>query len=188
MQTIDLDIIGTRPLMQHNARLADPMDTYTKRLKVLTAKTKKTDDDHAEIARAEWEGGLYVDEEGVYVKSDALECAIRDAARESRKGKAVVQALRVANETLRIDYGRPYRGLDELWRNGYWQRDSVKVQTSRIIRTRPIFPTWRTSVTILYDEARLDRADIIGYAVVAGQYHGIGEWRPKHGTFNVKVA
>jgi len=57
-------LVGSTPLMMHSERLADPTNAMTKRLKSLTAKKKKTDEALAAIKQAEWEGGLYLNDEG----------------------------------------------------------------------------------------------------------------------------
>ena len=44
-------LVGTRPMIQHNARLANPLDPYTQALAKITGKRKKTLEDH-EIGRA----------------------------------------------------------------------------------------------------------------------------------------
>ena len=63
MQTIKVKIIGTRPLLMHSDIYADPLNPRTKAHKALTAKKKKTDEDHEAIAQSEWRGGMYFDEE-----------------------------------------------------------------------------------------------------------------------------
>jgi len=68
MQTIKLQLTGTRPLLMHADVFADPLNPLTKQHKSLTGKRKKTDDDHEAIARSEWRGGMYFDDDmGPYI-------------------------------------------------------------------------------------------------------------------------
>ena len=57
---VRLSIEGTAPLLMHNIRLADPLNPIAKAMKAISSKRKKTDDDLAQLARLEFEGGLYV--------------------------------------------------------------------------------------------------------------------------------
>ena len=66
METLKARLTGLVPLILHNARLADPLDPISKAMKTVSSKRKKTDADFEELARLEFEGGLYmVDDEPV---------------------------------------------------------------------------------------------------------------------------
>jgi hypothetical protein len=54
---------GRTPLVVHNDQLANPLGSYTKAIKAISSKRAKTEDDHLEMSRIEWEGGLYIDPE-----------------------------------------------------------------------------------------------------------------------------
>src|ERR1700748_2033656 len=61
MLQMDVTFTGCTPLVIHNVRLANPLDSYTRAIKAISSKRSKTEDDHAEMMRLEWEGGLYID-------------------------------------------------------------------------------------------------------------------------------
>src|SRR6478609_1208428 len=52
---------GGTPLIMHNERLADPLDSFAMALAQVTGIRKKTQADHEEIARREFFGGLYTE-------------------------------------------------------------------------------------------------------------------------------
>ena len=56
-----ITIEGTRPLLMHNGDLADPMSEGAKKLAAVSKKRSKSEDDFVELARVEFEGGLYFD-------------------------------------------------------------------------------------------------------------------------------
>ena len=53
METLNVRITGTSPLMMHSDKFANPLLPETKAHKALTAKRKKTDEDHEAIAKSE---------------------------------------------------------------------------------------------------------------------------------------
>src|ERR1700730_5006341 len=57
-EKISMRLTGTRPLLMHSSRLADPLDEITKRLAKLTAKRPKTENPPRQKPSVEWaEGG-----------------------------------------------------------------------------------------------------------------------------------
>ena len=61
---------------------------------------------------------------------------------------------------------------------------SVVVSRSRLMRYRPRFNSWALEVDVIYDEAQIDRDVILTSAKNAGQFCGLGDFRPnKKGPF-----
>ena len=193
MKTIDVHIRGTAPMLQHNASLVDPTNEFVREIKKLTAKkTKKTDADNIEIARLEFVGGLYTDAKGQpAIPLANLEATIRDGARARRQGKDTLSALYCTapdgdTATTPLIYDGP-RDPDELWASGtkHVHRTSVVINKSRVIRNRPMFPTWEAKFCIQLDDEIMNPADCQEALNVAGQSKGIGDYRPKYGRFEV---
>jgi hypothetical protein len=178
MQTLKLRFTGATPLLLHNGRLADPLYAWTKELKKVSAKRKKTDADLEEMARLEWFGSLYLnDKNEVIVTSEMVEAALRDSAKRQKRGKDVSRAL-VCTETGALVYPKKKISLDDLYTDQDYQlRIGVKVQQSRVMRTRPKFNTWSFDATIQYDEFVLEPEHILEFANSAS----FGDWRPKFG-------
>ena len=79
---------GTAPLLMHNARLVDPLDMVVKKIREVSTKTKKTDEDHEEIAKLEWLGGIYYDPSlGPYVPTLNLHRCLVEGARRTRAAR-----------------------------------------------------------------------------------------------------
>lgn len=187
---LTLSITGTAPLLMHNARLADPLDPMTRALKKVTSKTKKTDDDHLEMARLEFLGGLYCDPDvGPYIPGDNVFRALVDAGRKRKLGKKVTEGVFVTSSINPIAYAGP-REPDGLWEAGgpFVNRASAKVGMARVNRTRPQFNEWRTEATLYLDTDVLDLEDLRDLVDIAGRLGGLGNWRPRFGRFEGELS
>ena len=186
MKTMTLTIKGTRPMLLHSESTSDPTNEYAIRLASLTSqKNKKTEDAQAEIARVEWEAGLYFDERGVYMPTWNIVRSIQEGAQLSKKGKDIERFVQAVEE--RAYFPLPAADLDALWADPqYRDRRSVGVSGRRVIRTRPRIPTgWRLTLTLAYVPEKIDEAQIRDYAASAGAYIGLGDFRKRFGRYEV---
>jgi hypothetical protein len=93
MKTMKVRIDGKVPLLMHNNQSANPLNMYARATKVFTLKKKKTDQDHMDISRIEWEAGLYFDDDGnVTIPGECIEAMLRNAARKTKNGKSIEDA------------------------------------------------------------------------------------------------
>jgi hypothetical protein len=178
MKTIKATIkIGT--LLVHNQQLADPMNPYAKALKEVTSKKKKSDEDHEEVSRREFMGGLYFDDKlGPYAPASWAYKAIVEGARKSKMGKEVGPFVTIDELKIPIQYEGP-RTRDGLWKDSrFADRRSVKVGQARVMRTRPRFDDCRLSFTIrIFDGG--PNAEVVEQALEAASVAvGIGSGRP----------
>lgn len=188
MKSIETTWTGIRPLVMHNGELANPMNRFSKAIKEVSGKRKKTDSDFEEMARIEFEGGLYWDDEaGVYMPNDCIEACIQGGAKKSKLGKDVQAAVFVQDETVALIYDGP-RDIQGLYKDPrFILQKGVKVSMSKVIRTRPMFPTgWKLKFTLEYDETIINEAALRKAMVDAGSLVGLGDWRPKFGRFIVE--
>jgi hypothetical protein len=178
---------GTRPLLMHNSRLANPLDPATKAIKAVTSKRKKTDEDHETIARLEHSGSLYLDKDfGPYIPGENLSRCLVDGAKITRQGVSVTRGLIIKSDVNPLSYRGP-RTADELWEAGHKHMASVKVGTQRVMRCRPIFENWSLEADGLLDPAVLELSDVVTIATNAGLMCGLGDWRPRFGRFEAEV-
>lgn len=184
MKQITLKFIGTSPLLQACDRLADPLDPATIRHKELTSKRKKTEEDHALIARSQWQGLLYWDDElGIYMPTQNIRASIIGGAKLNKLGMQIKRGTIMMEAKVPLDYGKKLT-IDQLWEQGYIDRRSVVVSQARVMAYRPKFAKWSLQATLTYDESTLDENQIIQSAENAGRFIGIGGFRPeKGGTF-----
>ena len=190
MKTINMKWTGIRPLLMHNGHLVDATNSYVKGIKKITDKGSKkmTDKDRMDRDRLEWEGSLYWDEElGPVIPSDNIERCLQLGAQKQRKGKDVQAAVLCSEPLVKLHYDGP-RNKDKLFASDrFTLKKSIRVQQSRLIRTRPMFPTgWWIEFSVEYDPSVIsDDSLIMDAAIDAGALVGLGDWRPKFGRFIV---
>lgn len=186
MQIIKLKIVGTRPLLMHSDKFADPLNPLTKAHKQLTGKRKKTDEDHEAIAKSEWLGGLYIDEIGPYIPGINIESSLVAGGKLSKLGTQLKRSVEIMDEKCYLDYAGP-KEPEALWNAGFYDSRSVKVQSARLMRYRPLFRQWSCDVSVMFDAESINRDQVIQCLKDAGIYCGIGDFRPKFGRFSVEV-
>jgi hypothetical protein len=183
---MDVRVTGVSPLILHNGQTADPTNKFSREMKAISGKRKKTDEDYAEMARIEWHAGLYVNAESkIIIPASCFEASIYDGAKKSKLGKAFKSAVFVDADSL-LDIGKKYDKATDLWKDEQY-RDcrGVRVNQARVMRTRPIFHTWAFSASILFDDEQVNQADVRRALVDAGSKSGLGDYRPRYGRFEV---
>lgn len=188
---------GGTPLVMHNERLADPLDSITQAVAGVSKKRNKTIADHEEIARREFLGGLYTDpsieltDKGDMVSNgqivtvpawNILRC-LQDGATAQKRGKDVLRGVQPIDEFAKLAYSGP-TNPEDLWRSGtFTLRKTVGVQRSRTVRTRPIFTDWQLELPIEVDANVFDAHTLRVAWAHAGKYCGLGDMRPVYGRF-----
>jgi len=184
MKQVTVRIKGVCPMLMHGDRTANPLDYYAKALKKVTSKRNKTEDDHAEISRLEFEAGMYYDKT-YYIPAANIEATLLASAKHSKSGTLIKQALLVPeNGTFEFTDSsvEPAKLYDK---NGYVDMRTVKIGTSKTVRTRPIFHDWECSFVAFLDPVKMD-TDILKEVVEnAGKYVGLGDYRPRYGRFEL---
>ena len=179
-------IRGTTPLMLHNGQLANPFNEITQEMKKISGKRKKTEDDFRDLANLEWRGGLYVNSDGIpCIPSNLLKATLVNGAKKNRLGKQFTAGLFISDNPV-IKHKDSDKTVEELSQDPrYRDQRMVKVQTSKVLRTRPVFPEWELTFEVAFlpdviDERAIDQAiEIAGYVI------GLAEYRPEFGRFEV---
>jgi hypothetical protein len=190
MESIELRMVGQSPLLMHNGQLANPFNDYSKQLKEITAKKKKTEEDQMQIMRIEWEGGLYFDPKvGPYVPAENLESMINDGARLLKRGMDVERGVYINEKKVPLLYEGP-RTIEGLWKaETFIDYRSVVNPSSggRTMRARPIFREWGLELIVHYRNDVVSRDDIIRFLRDAGEHKGLMDHRPRYGQFSIEV-
>jgi hypothetical protein len=177
-------------MLMHAATVANPLSQESKLMKAATSKRSKTEQDHLEIAKLDWYVGFYKDADGKpIVPSDSITGMLISSAKKLRCKNEVAAGIYVMGDAALTGHGHK-RGanatIDDFWGDGASQYVDVRgvvVSRSRIMRYRPIFKTWSISFDV-----ELYNFDVDKYAnllSVAGQLCGLGDFRPRFGTFTV---
>jgi len=164
MNTIDVSIKGTAPLLFH--RFAEgiggkPDPNITDR----------------EIA----EQYLYVNEsKKIYTPNDHIERSLQKAGTQFKfKGRKTYLDFIKSGVFITPDA--------IVHKNQEWVPDkrAVVIKGARIMRVRPRMDNWELDFTMEIINAELDFKVLNDILVYAGQYIGIGDYRPKFGRFLV---
>lgn len=191
IQSLTFTLEGRSPLLMHNDRLADPLSPEAQKLKSVTSKKTKTFADNLEISRIEFDGGLYLDDRGPFIPSGWILSMLRDSARLTKHGKTIERGLVTEEDGFTLRYKGPpakngsRRTADWLWDNGFYDRRLVGNQKNRVARTRPKFPLWRVTATILYVETIISMEKLLEILDTAQGQIGLGDYRPRFGKFSV---
>lgn len=184
-RTLELSIRGTFPIMFHNGQLADPLNPYSKRMKEITSKRKKTDADHQMLYDIEWEGSLYLnDKQEVIVPGTNIEAAFVEGSKKQRLGPQFKAGF-LCDENFPLKYDGP-KSLDKLRASDKFRdKRGVKVNGSRVIRCRPIFVTWSLDFAVQYLPDVLNESQVRSTLETVGRLVGLGDHKPKYGRFAV---
>lgn len=185
-QSLKFQLRGVVPLVMHNGQLADPLNPYTKEMKKITGKRKKTDSDFEQLAKLEWYGSLYVHDGVPCIPGEVIEAAFIAGARKSKRGQQAKAGM-LSDGFWPVEYDGP-KNIDELWSDqSYRMTTAVRVQQNRVMRTRPIFREWKTTVQIDFFEDQFNLRDIADVLTTVGQSVGLCDWRPRFGRFEASV-
>jgi hypothetical protein len=187
LETLELKLSGTRPLLMHNGRLADPSNSVTRALKPLTSKRGKTDEDFEEIRRLEWLGGLYLDDNGrISLTEDVVLGAGIEGARKAKKGKQMTAGVLGSTPYFPLEYKGPREPLELFRDSAFVDYRLVVVGQARTMRARPRFNNWSAIIRLLVETTIINIADVLAAYQVAGVIVGIGDFRPRCGGFEVQ--
>ena len=186
IESARVKIEGIAPLIMHNGQLADPTNPHSMQLKELSRKRKKTDQDHLDMKKVEFIGGLYHDPQtGPYLPDLWIEKNIRDGAAAFKQGKLILSGVQVEEQKVPLLYDGP-RDIENLYADGrFVDTRGVVVQRSRIMRTRPIFPTWSAAFTVNVITSVISSKDVRRALEQGGLFVGVGDYRPKFGRYRV---
>jgi hypothetical protein len=185
---VRIHLTGTTKLLLHNSTMVNPLDEMTQTVRAVTSKLRKTDDDHAEIARLEHKAGLYyIPEVGPYLPGWNIFKSLVEGARLTKAGKKVERGLMVTEDINPLVYDGP-RDAEGLWAKKFFLNVPVRVGAARLVRCRPQFPAgWQCETEGLLDTKVLSLPELQSIAEYAGTMVGIGDWRPRFGKFEAVV-
>lgn len=169
----------------HNGMLCDREYEWSRRLKEMCAIRKRTDDQDRQIERLGYYGSLYMapDDSGPCLTSAMLQAAIVHGAKKSRMGAAAKSGVFVDSEWSPLEYKGP-RDRESLYDDkNFVSRATVRVQSSRIVRVRPMFRDWACSFSVIVDPEAISERQVKDAITACGQLCGIGDWRPTYGRF-----
>lgn len=196
IEQLRLRLTGTRPLLLCRGEGANPFDEQARKIKSISQKRKKTDEDHELLARLQFESSCYYDEKiGCYLPTDNLWKCVQEGAAKYKESPLVKSCVLVRgfvgkeldNGAAKINYRGP-RTIDELYANKEFvslRMGKIPGKRTSILIARPIFREW--SLELVCEFTEVDKERIMDYWKIAGRLIGVGAWRPRHGLFSAEV-
>lgn len=185
-QTAKYHLEGVAPLMMHNGQLSDPLNPWSKAIKKITDKKKKTYADHEEVGHLEFLGSLYLSNGAPCIPREAIKATLIRAAMTLKKGPKVKPGV-VCESPLPLQYDGP-TDAKELWEiESFRYRTTKAIRGQRIVRTRPLFFPWAANLTLAFNDEMLNPEEIQEIVTIAGHTIGLLEERPEYGRFSVQL-
>lgn len=187
VKELSVSVRGTSPLLMNSPQGVNPTHPLVKEMKSISKLRNRTDDQEERIMEIKWELGLYYDKEiGVYLPSDYFQACLREAAKTGRKGRDVVKGIWVNPAFIPLIYEGP-RLVKDLMEDMRFRdvRPGKLKKTTSILLCRPRFNVWSAKFSIVYDEAVWQKEDILKFLEIGGRFCGVGDYRPRYGTFEV---
>ena len=174
-------------LIMHNGQTADPLNSFSKAMKEISGKRKKTDADFEALANIEYQAGLYLNNKGqVIVPSRVLESVLVEGAKKSKEGKLALSGMFVDTDGI-LEYEGGMMNVKELVASpDHRICVAVRVGMAKVMRTRPHFKNWKTKFRVSINEQVANEAQLKRWLEDAGSYVGIGDWRPRHGRYELE--
>jgi len=196
LEQTKIRITGTRPLLLCRGEGANPFDEQSRKIKTVSQKKKKTDEDHELLARLQFQSSAYYDDTiGMYMPVDNLLKCCENGAAKYKEATLVKSQLLIKgfvgkeldNGAAKIVYDGP-KDMDGLYADARFRSLRMgKIPGSRtsILVARPIFEQW--ALEFLCEYTGITKERLMDYWTVAGRLVGIGAWRPRHGLFTAEV-
>lgn len=184
-QSFKATLRSTAPFLMNNGRLANPMDTFARAIKKITAKRHKTEADFEELAKLEWHGSLYLKNGKPCLPALMLDACLINGAKKVKKGmQAKAGLFSIDDFVLHHDGPETIAALWETERFRFTIGCRLQGKAT-IMRTRPRFDTWSADIEIAFNDEALNASDIREFLLIAGRDVGIGNWRPRFGRFEM---
>ena len=181
--TVRFEFKGKTPLLMHAPTTIDPTSADAQWISELSKKRGKDTDDITELSRREWMVNAYRMAGRLYYPIDNIHSCLYAAAKRFKEGPVFVGSFIVQDCEFVCDMPADF---NEAWKisndpddeRSWVDRRPVKVGTSRLMRTRPIFKEWSMKVSFM---TTVDVGQWERWLETAGTSIGLGDYRPQKG-------
>jgi len=173
-------------LIMHNGQTANPLNSFSKAMKEISGKRKKTDADYEAMSNIEYQAGLYLNSKNeVIIPSRVLESVLVEGAKKSKEGKLALSGMFVDTDAILVYEGGPMNMKQLMESPEHRICVAVRVGMAKVMRTRPHFKDWTAKFKVSVNEQVANEAQLKRWLEDAGSYVGIGDWRPRHGRYEM---
>lgn len=186
MKLAKIHIVGVTPCIMHNGQTASPLNKFAKAMKEISGKRKKTDADHEALALIELEAAFYLDDQGRPCwPGENIEAGFIAAAKKLKLGQQAKSAV-VCDGLWPLLYTGPKHYQKLMTDSAFVDSRNVRVQQSRIVRTRPIFRDWELKFELHFHDDLINESALRQIMDIFGEQIGLSDFRPKYGRFLVE--
>jgi hypothetical protein len=204
IRNFEATVTGRSALLLSNNRCSDPLSDGAKIKKHFTSKRTKVDADHQNLRVIDWvysgywseAGEVQIDDtqntvhldgfSGLYLPSQNFERCLRNGATAFKLGKEVTRALIVNNEAM-LEYDGPKTAVEMLQHRRFVLTSPVVRQKTTNWVTRITLPDWQCRFELTVDDDRISVDALERIVKAAGQFEGLGTWRPRYGRFQCEL-
>jgi hypothetical protein len=192
MKQLAFTVTGMSQLLISNPQAVDPFNKFSKAMKQITGKKKKTEEDLLQLRELEVMSKLYFnDEQGVYIPSTWVLNAIQDVSFSQAKiaKKRMRGGVFIEGMTLKLNYegmNTVKEAMDIVKNERFIHTQPVKQGQVKIMKSYPAFSKWSFDCEFTFDPEIVDEStlkDLINYAC---KYGGFGDFRPNYGRAKVE--
>ena len=185
MKKLQVTLTGTSPMLMHSDKLANPLDPATQAHKEVSGKRNKTEEDQIWLSRSEWESGIYRgSKDQVIIPSLNLRAVLIRGGALNKLGTHIKRAVHFDMGDNDLIYDGP-QTPNAMWKDGrFVDVRAVKVGPAKIMRCRPLFNEWMLSFDIMFDPEAISLPELKMCWENAGNYVGLGDFRPLFGRFS----
>ena len=192
MKSIKVRFMGVDSLLQNNPQMSDPLNKYSKEVKQISSKRKKTDDDIMMMRKIELRAKIYHDEQlGIYVPATWVTASIQGVSWSKAKIKkadirAAVFATQPKLKLTYLDMDKVKSPIDIVDNEVFHNVMSLKQGQVRVVKATPIFKNWSFEVELDFDDTIINESELKGLIEYGAQFGGFGDFRPTYGRAMVE--
>jgi len=179
LDKVYVKIKGVTPMIIQNGRCANPLDPYAKRMKSLTSKKNKTEDDLYLILETQWEASLYWNDKiGLYMPSENMNAAFYKGAKKHKLGNKCSGVIfpDPVGYPIITDFHNDIEQFRQDKKNRFIK--PVVVQRAKTISCRPIFNNWSLNFDLEFEREVWDVNEIKTILQTMSNRIGLGVWTP----------
>jgi hypothetical protein len=192
IQTLAVKFTGIDSLLQNNPQMSDPLNKYSKEMKTLSGKRKKTDDDILGMRQIELRAKIYWDDKvGIYVPSTWVTASIQGMSWAKAKiKKADIRASVFAKEPkIKLHYddmALVKTPIDIVNNDVFHHVASLPQGQVRVVKATPIFNNWWFECELDFDDTIINARELQDLIRIGAIQGGFGDFRPTFGRANVE--
>jgi hypothetical protein len=192
IQTLTIKYTGIDALLQNNPQMSDPLNKFSKEMKNLSGKRKKTDDDILGMRQIELRAKIYWDEKtGIYVPASWVTASIQGVSWSKAKIKKddIRASVFVKQSKIKLEYkdsNLVKQPIDIVQNETFHHVASLPQGQVRVVKATPIFNDWHFTATIEFDDSIINAEELKNLIRVGAIQGGFGDFRPTFGRATVE--